>query len=167
MLALLIVSLTLAAAVAAGASGGNAARGARVETTAATQITLRGRRPARGPWRSYLWLKLVRSEVINFTVCAVWKQPPPHQACRAARGNQLPRGTTMRLEQRPIASALRRADSPGWGMVGASPEAALEAVLSNTVSGNRVGTFSYRVTLRNASGRVLATSNTFRAFWHR
>jgi hypothetical protein len=154
-------------AVAAGASGGNAAGGARVDTAAATPIILRGRRPARGPWRNYLWLELDKTDVVSFTVCAVWRQPPPQQACRAAPGNRLPRGTLMRLEQRPIAAALRRADSPGWGMVGASPDAVLEAVLSNTLSGNRIGTFSYRVTLRNASGRVLARSNTFRAFWHR
>ena len=64
----------------------------------------------------------------------------------------------MRLEQ--------RRGGPGWRVVGTSRDAALEAVLSNTVSGNRPGAVSYRVTLRNVSGRILGTSNAFKVFWH-
>jgi predicted butyrate kinase (DUF1464 family) len=45
--------------------------------------------------------------------------------------------------------------------------AALEAVLSNTVSGNKYGTLHYRVTLRDSSGHVLATSNAIKLVWHR
>jgi hypothetical protein len=73
----------------------------------------------------------------------------------------------MRLEQRLARSRLRRAKSPGWRTVGTSRDAALAAVLSNAVSGNRLGEVSYRVTLRNASGRVFRTSNTFKVFWAR
>lgn len=100
-------------------------------------------------------------------MCAFWNQGPPKAACRVAPGNRLPPGTVLRLEQRPIGGAIKRADSPGWGMVALSPDAVLEAVLSNAVSGNKLGTFSYRVTLRNRAGRVLGASNTFKAFWHR
>jgi hypothetical protein len=73
----------------------------------------------------------------------------------------------MRLEQSPIRQALKRPDSPGWGMLAVSDQAELEAVLSNTVTGNRYGTMHYRVTLRDASGKVLATSNAIKLVWHR
>jgi hypothetical protein len=163
----LVLVLAVAAPLATRATARDGALEARA-ATAAAPIALRGRRPAHGPWRSYLWLKLVRTDIVNFTVCAVWRQRPPQASCRAAPGNRLPAGTIMRLEQRPIGKGLRRSDSRGWGMVGASTDAALEAVLSNAVSGNRVGTVTYRVTLRRiAGGRALATSNTFRVYWHR
>ena len=45
----------------------------------------------------------------------------------------------MRLEQKPVAKALRRADSPGWGMVGTSSDAGLGAVLSQLVSWQPAG----------------------------
>jgi hypothetical protein len=51
-------------------------------------------------------------------------------------------------------------------MLGASPDAALGAVLSNLVSGNRVGTFRYRVTLRDRSGQLLVASNMLSVVWH-
>ncbi len=106
-------------------------------------------------------------ELTSFVVCAVWNQAPPPPTCQPRRGSRLPEGTSLRLEQRPIGAGVKRADSPGWGLVGLSQDAALEAVLSNNISGNRFGTISYRVTLRNASGRVQATSNTFKVVWHR
>ena len=55
----------------------------------------------------------------------------------------------------------------GWKRVGLSTEPALEAVLSDAVSGHRVGTVFYRVRLQQPSGRVLRTSNTFRVVWRR
>jgi hypothetical protein len=160
LFALLALSLALSAPPAGGASAGRPAGVAGVETGAAATIVLRGRQGSYGPWRRYLWLKLVRSDVISFSVCAVWARPgSPPPTCRAARGTRLPRGTVMRLEQ-------RRA-GPGWKVVGTSREPALQAVLSNAVSGNRLGEVSYRVTLRNRAGRVFRTSNTFKVFWHR
>jgi hypothetical protein len=73
----------------------------------------------------------------------------------------------MRLEQHPVGQALKRADSPGWGMLAASSTATVGAALSNTVTGDVLGTFRYRVTLRNADGRVLLTSNVLPIDWHR
>ncbi len=71
----------------------------------------------------------------------------------------------MRLEQRPPGPGVKRADSPGWGLVGTSDQTELRVVLSDFVSGNRPGTVTYRVTLRNPSGRILATSNTIMIDW--
>ena len=64
----------------------------------------------------------------------------------------------MRLEQHRNSGVGSGSDSPG---------PALQAVLSNDVSGNRFGTVYYRVTLRQRSGRVLRTSNTFKVVWHK
>jgi hypothetical protein len=137
---------------------------AGVRTAAATKIVLRGRLGIQGPWRSYLWLKLVRGGIpTSFTICAVWDQALLTPACRAAPGKSLPEGTVMRLEQRRITP--KRAT--GWKRVGFSPETPLQAVLSNDLSGNRRGVVAYRVTVRSTSGRVLRTSNTLRVFWHR
>ena len=78
---------------------------------------------------------------------------------RDAAGVRLPAQTNARLEQSPIAKALRRDDSPGWGMVGFSPDPVIKAMLSNTQTGNVYGTFYYRVTLRDVSSKILVTSN--------
>jgi hypothetical protein len=132
---------------------------ADVATGPPATIVLRGRQGSEGPWRRSLSLKLIRVDVTSFSVCAIWKRasssPPPN--CRAPRGTRLPLGTTLRLEQ--------RRSGPGWKTVGTSNHPALEAVLSNTVAGNRPGEVSYRVTLRGASGRVFRTSNTFSVDW--
>jgi hypothetical protein len=74
---------------------------------------------------------------------------------------------TLRLEQNPVGKALTRDDSPCRGMVGISSTARLGAVLSNTVTGDKFGIFRYRVTLRDDSGKVLATSNRISVRWHR
>jgi hypothetical protein len=129
------------------------------------EITLRAQYH-HGPWKTSLSFKLVKIHLTAFTVCGIWN----HQAgaafdCENASHDALPAGTTLRLEQSPIARALKRSDSPGWGMLGASPDAALGAVLSNLVSGNRRGTFHYRVTLRDTEGHVLVTSNAFTVVW--
>jgi hypothetical protein len=73
----------------------------------------------------------------------------------------------MRLEQRPVARALKRADGPGWGMLASSSTASLGAVVSNTLTGNVLGRFRYRVTVRNAAGQVIQTSHVFIVAWHR
>ena len=162
LFAALAALLCLPSVLASGASGAGTgpSSAARFTTGAAAPIVLRGRQGSQGPWRRYLWLKLVKVELTSFSVCAVWNRAsPPPPTCHAARGDRLPRGTIMRLEQR----LARRAS---WRTVGTSRDAALTAVLSNAVSGNRPGAVSYRVTLRSASGRVFRTSNTFKVFWH-
>jgi hypothetical protein len=157
-LALLVASVALALPLASGAS--------RTSSAVTGTITLRAKYH-QGPWKKALYLKLVKLRLIDFSVCAIWN----HQAgetfdCGAASLKQLPDGTTLRLEQSPVAKAVRRADSPGWGMLGASSNAGLGAVLSQLVSGNRKGTFRYRVTLRDRSNHVLVTSNMFTVVWH-
>ena len=72
-----------------------------------------------------------------------------------------------RVEQSPIANAMRRPDSRGWGLVGISMTGSVTVVLSNNLTGNRLGTFRYRVTLRDASGHVLASSNKVTLVWHK
>jgi hypothetical protein len=52
-------------------------------------------------------------------------------------------------------------------MLGISLTARLGAIMSNTVTGNNYGTYRYRVTLRDGSGQVLATSNSLPVDWHR
>jgi hypothetical protein len=147
---LLAASLTLSVPAASGASG----------DAAATKIVLLGRQGHSGAWRNSLRLKLVRTDIVNFSVCAVWDQPLRAPTCRAAAGKKLPAYTLMRLEQ-------RRPSSARWRRVALSTEPALGAVLSNTVSGNRPGTVLYRVTLRSPTGHIRATSNTFRIVWHK
>ena len=73
----------------------------------------------------------------------------------------------MRLEQSPVRQSVRRVDSPGWGMLATSSTAVVAAVLSNTVTGDTLGRFRYRVTLRDAAGKVLMRSNVFPIVWHR
>ena len=129
----------------------------KAETGAApATIVLRGRQGSEGQWQRSLRLELVRSDITNFTVCAVMNRSSPPESCRAAAGEPLARGSTLRLEQRRGAG--------DWTVVGTSRDNALEAVLSNAVAGNRPGAVSYRVTLRN-SGRVLGTSNPFGVYW--
>jgi hypothetical protein len=163
-LALAAVSAAFAVLPASGASRartGTAAAAADVNGT----ITLRARY-RRGPWKRSLSLELVKLRLTDFTLCAIWNQPQgAAYDCNHAASRQLPPGTTMRLEQNPVAKAVRRADSPGWGMLGASPDAGLGAVLSNLVSGNRRGTFKYRVTLRDRSQAILVRSNTLTVVW--
>jgi hypothetical protein len=159
LLAFIAVLLTLSAPLGSAASV-RPSSAAGVTSAASATIVLRGRTGIDGPWRRYLRLKLVRGGIpVSFTVCAVWADTPSlNTECQAAPGQGLPEGTRMRLEQRRQA---------GWRRVGLSIEPALEAVLSNAVSGNRLGTVYYRVRLLQTSGRVLRTSNTFRVIWHK
>ena len=153
-------SLLLAIPLTSGAAE-RPSRTGEVAKANATKIVLRGRRGIQGPWRSYLWLKLVRTDIVSFSVCAVWNQRLLTPACRATAGKTLPEDTLMRLEQRRTTRVAR------WKRVALSTEPTLEAVLSNAVSGNRLGTVLYRVTLRSPTGHIRATSNTFRVFWQK
>jgi hypothetical protein len=154
LVAVLVVTLALAASTTAvGAQSGPA----RATAANASKIVLRGRQGIQGPWRRYLWLKLHRFGITSFTVCAVRDVTILSPSCRPPSGDRLPTDSVLKLEQR----RPRR----GWRTVAISREAALQAVLSNTVTGNRVGTTSYRVTLRNDAGRVAETSNVFKVFW--
>lgn len=128
-------------------------------------LTLRGR-VHRGPWRPALSLKLAQTSLTEFSLCAVWDKAGVGSPNCDRRG-PLPAGTALRLEQSPVGRGIKRADSPGWGMLASSDDSVLEAALSNTASGNRLGTVHYRVTLRDTSGNVLARSNLFTVTWHR
>ena len=121
-----------------------------------------------GVWQRGLSLKLVKSKLISFTLCAVWDSPVAQRfRCAAPDDARLPAGTTMRLEQSPVGKAVKRPESPGWGMLATSSTASLGAVLSNTVTGDVLGRFRYRVTLRDTAGNVLLSSNLFPIDWHR
>ena len=134
---------------------------------AANTITLRARID-HGAWQRGLSLKLVKTKLASFSVCAVLDAPVSQRfTCLAPHGTRLPAGTTMRLEQSPVKQALRRVDSPGWGMLATSQTAVVAAVLSNTVTGDVLGRFRYRVTLRDAAGKVLLRSNPITVVWHR
>jgi hypothetical protein len=80
---------------------------------------------------------------------------------------KLPPGQTLRLEQRPIGPAVTNPDSPGWGTVATSEDASLSAVLSNFVTGNTPGTITYRTTLRDSAGQILARSNPVAVTWRK
>jgi hypothetical protein len=120
-----------------------------------------------GPWVTKLSLKLNKNRLWAFRLCGVWDWPADRRfTCLAAR-TRLPEQTSARLEQSPIGKALRRDDSPGWGMVGFSTDPVIKALLSNTETGNVYGTFYYRVTLRDVDGKILLTSNKVKVVWHR
>jgi len=160
LIALVAASLALWFPLGSGASA-RPSGAAGVKNAAVATIVLRGRTGISGPWRSYLRLRLVRGGIpVSFSVCGVWGEHPSlTPECDAAPGERLPEGTMLRVEQHRTV---------GWKRVGLSPESAVEAVLSNAVSGNRVGTVYYRVTLRErVSGRILRTSNTFKVIWHK
>jgi hypothetical protein len=160
------VALALPCLLPGAVSAGETPHSGVSATAAAHAITLRAR-VGRGPWRRALSIRLVKTTLIEFSVCALWDKPAAASfSCRSPRGARLPAGTSLRLEQHPIARALKRADSPGWGMLATSGEAALGAALSNTVSGDRLGTVRYRVTLRDGASKILVRSNVFVVRWH-
>jgi hypothetical protein len=160
VLALVCALVVLASPLLPGAYAG------RTSKAVTGTITLRARYHG-GLWQKSLYLKLVKLRLIDFSLCAIWNHTAGDTFdCEPASKRQLPEGTSLRLEQSPVARGVVRADSPGWGMLGSSPDAGLGAVLSNLVSGNRVGTFRYRVTLRDRSNQLLVASNTLRVVWH-
>jgi hypothetical protein len=163
--ALLVASIALAAPLASAARVNGSPTASRTPAAVTGAITLRAHYH-QGAWKKSLSIRLIKLKLIDFTICAIWNWSPTEAFdCRVASKGTLPAGTSLRLEQSPIAKAVRRADSPGWGMLGASPDGALGAVLSNLVSGNKRGTFHYRVTLRDKENKVLVTSNTFTVVW--
>jgi hypothetical protein len=141
-------------------------RSVRVKPAAQRHITLRLRYKT-GPWVTNLSVKLRKYELETYKVCGVWNWPNERRFTCLAAGSRLPEGTVMRMEQSPIAKAMRRSDSPGWGMVGLSPDPVIRTPLSNTVTGDRYGTFYYRVTLRDGAGKALLTSNRVTLVWRR
>jgi hypothetical protein len=159
----LAVSAALVAAglfVAFGAAAGSASPRAGSSGQVLT-ITLRGRQGITGPWLSSLSMKLRRGAVpVSFSLCGLAGSKTIPPTCHATPGVKLPRGSRMRLEQ-------RRKAGGAWKVVGISFTPALDARLSNAVSGNRYGTVHYRVTLRGPNGKVLRTSNPFSVVWHR
>src|SRR5262249_38087484 len=133
------------------------------------KIALLEAEQADGPWTRRLSLRLGRGGVpTQFYVCAVRVQGQGSEPCGAEPGGTLPARSTLPLEQHPVGPGLERPDSPGWGLVGTSDEPELKLTLSDFVSANnKPGTVTYRVTLRDPSGRVTATSNTITIRWHR
>jgi hypothetical protein len=164
-IAIAAVSLAVACVLALAACGNGATHDAVSSATSADTIALQGR-VHRGPWQPTLSLTLVKTSLTAFSLCAIWNKPAV-ETFNCGHRAPLPAGTALRLEQSPAGHGLKRADSPGWGMLASSEESVLEAALSNTVSGNRLGTVHYRVTLRDASGKILARSNLFTVTWHR
>jgi len=161
------VAAIAAALVSTGVVGACASADADRAVPTADSIALRARID-HGAWQHRLSLKLVKTRLITFSLCAVWDPPAATDfTCAASRGARLPAGTTMRLEQHPVGRALKRADSPGWGMLATSSTPSVGAVLSNTVTGDVLGRFRYRVTLRDSAGKVLLGSNVFPIDWHR
>jgi hypothetical protein len=161
-----VVSVAFVCLLASAAPTCGAAHGDVTTVVSGHTITLRARVP-RGQWQRTLSHKLVTTSLREFSLCAVGDKPPPRSFdCSSTAARRLPAHTSLRLEQSPIANALRRDDSPGWGMLASSEEATLGAALSNTVSGDRPGSVRYRVTLRDGSGRILVRSNVFTVTWH-
>ena len=166
ILAVAVALITLASPLASGASVDGTPTGKSVSAQDPGTVTLRLRYRL-GPWKKSLYLKLVKSRLYTFSLCGIkdWDTSEKFQ-CEST-GTRLPARTMMRLEQAPIAKALARGDSPGWGMLGVSSSAKIGAALGNTVTGDRFGKFRYRVTVRSSSGEVLATSNVVTVAWHR
>lgn len=167
--ALFVAAVALAIPLGSGAAADRAGAPSAGSADAPGTITIRAR-TGEGAWRPGLSLQLHKLKLTPFSVCALWNKPagaPWSVVCHADAAAHLPAGTVMRLEQNPIRLALKRDDSPGWGMLAVSDQAELEAVLSNTITGNTYGTLHYRVTLRDSAGKVLATSNTIKLVWHR
>ena len=72
-----------------------------------------------GAWKKSLSIKLVKLQPDRLHALRDLELVADRRLdCRAASKGALPAGTALRLEQSPIAKAVRRADSPGWGMLG-------------------------------------------------
>jgi hypothetical protein len=157
--------LALVWPLVSGASSGSSLGTPEAQRAVSPHITLRIR--YKTAWVTRLPLKLNKNVLQTFRVCGVWNWPSSRRFTCLAAGSRLPERTLMRMEQRPIARALRRDDSPGWGMVNVSPDPVIRTPLSNAETGNKYGTFYYRVTLRDLSGKILLTSNRVALVWHR
>lgn len=170
VLTVLLAGVALVWPFAVGASAERSAlaapSGARAAQQDDSKLTLR-LRTRLGPWKKSLYLKLNKNKLFTFSACGIrnWDGTEKFD-CEAAAG-RLPGGNLLRLEQNPRAKALARPDSPGWGMLGLTSHTRVGVVLSNVLTGNKYGTYRYRVTLRNGSGQVLATSNIVKVTWHK
>jgi hypothetical protein len=160
------VSIALACPLVSGASPSANSGKPRARRAETGHITLRLRYKT-GPWVTKLSLQLRKLKLTAFKLCGVWNWPDGRRFTCLAAGSRLPERTSTRMEQSPLGRALKRDDSPGWGMVGASAGPVTKAILSNEVTGNRFGTYFYRVTLRDLSGNILLTSNQVKLIWHR
>jgi hypothetical protein len=120
-----------------------------------------------GAWAKSLSLPLNRLHLKAFRVCGVFNWPSGKTFTCTGAGPSLPERTFLRMEQTPIARALKKPDSPGWGLVGMSSDPVLRVPLSNEVTADKWGTFYYRVTLRDVSGKVMLTSNKVKLVWHK
>ena len=167
-------ALVLATIVVAGCSGDDETAGTTTgtgtDTVAApssSQITLRAGSTNAGPWVQSLSLEHgPDGEPTGFFVCAAWDEAHTREGCEAAPGAELPAGTILRLEQRPVGAAVESPDSPGWATVGTAETAELEIPLSDFVAGLDVEKATYRVTLRpRIGGPALATSNPITVAW--
>jgi hypothetical protein len=166
-------AIAVLAASGCGSSKADTAAPTTTTTTAAADdgasITLLESGHDLGPWSRRISVQLGREGIpVQFYVCAVRSTKPPAKPCAIQSAEKLPAGATLRLEQQPVGPGAERADSPGWGLVGTSEDGFMKTVLSDFVSaGNKPGPVTYRVTERDPSGRILATSNPVVINWHR
>jgi hypothetical protein len=159
-LPILIAVATLA--LAAGTAFGSTPQGtARTADAVTLWAKARG-----GPWSKTLSFRLSKLKLSVFYLCATYGTPLARRAdCQPSE--LLPSDTFLRIEQTPIERAQKRADSPGWGLVGMGPTKVIGVELSNEVTGDVYGTFKYRATVRDGDGKVKATSNRVTITWHR
>jgi hypothetical protein len=160
------VSLALTLPLASGASREAGRATPAAQRAVADHITVR-LRYKNGPWVKKLSLRLNKDRLNAFRVCGVWDWPEARRFTCLGAGTQLPARTSVRIEQSPVAEAMKRPDSPGWGMVALGSSPLVKVVLSNTETGNRYGTFYYRVSLRDVAGKILLTSNKVTLVWHK
>ena len=160
--------------VVAGCSSGHKAAGPTTTgsaqaATGGAPITLLESAHTDGPWSRTLSRPLGKAGVpVQFYLCGVRGVANPNRPCSAASPAKLPAGATIRIEQQPAGPGAVRPDTPGWGLVGTAELPTFELSLSDFVStNNKPGTVTYRATLRDQDGAILATSNTVTVTWHR
>jgi hypothetical protein len=170
VLTVFIAGVALVGPFAVGASAERSALAApscaRTAQQDDSKLTLR-LRTRLGPWKTSLYLKLNKNKLSTFSACGIRNWDGAERFDCEATAGRLPGGNFLRLEQSPRAKALQRSDSPGWGMLGLTSNTRVGVVVSNVLTGNKYGTYRYRVTLRNGSGQVLATSNIVKVTWHK
>lgn len=161
----IVFAAATVAAIAIAVLGASQSSSAPVRAKA-DQITLRIRYK-NGAWLKALSLPLNKHNLKEFKLCGVFNWPAGKTFTCVGSGATLPERTLLRMEQTPIANAMKRTDSPGWGLVGMSGDPVLRVPLSNTVTQDKWGTFYYRVSLRDLAGKVILTSNRVKLVWHK